>query len=97
MPLGARRKAIQRFHCLGRVNTLPGMLARLREGLNERKKKRTKKGRRHVAPQWRSTREKLAKNRIHPYYSLSDGNVKCLLEWCLVSDTEVILIHGKIR
>ena len=80
MPLGARRKAIQRFHCLGRVNTLPGMLARLREGLNERKKKEDKKRAPTCsAPMEEYPGKKLAKNRIHPYYSLPDGNVKCLL------------------
>ena len=74
------------------------MLARLREGLNERKKKEDKKRAPTCsAPMEEYPGKKLAKNRIHPYYSLPDGNVKCLLEWCLVSDTEVILIHGKIR
>ena len=56
MGLGAHRKAIQR-DC-GRVRgfTLPGVIARLGEALKrdrrgrEGKKKRTKKGRRHVAP-----------------------------------------------
>ena len=34
MPLGTRRKAIQRFRGRVGVSALPGMLARLRGGLN---------------------------------------------------------------
>ena len=82
MGLGAHRKAIQRDCERVRGFTLPRMLARLREALEEAgeggKKEQKKRAPTCSAPM-EEYPGKISKNRIHPYYSLPDGNVKCLL------------------